>query len=265
MKWKIQKSDELYHYGIKGQKWGVRRYQNLDGSLTAAGRVRYLSESGDKIYNLDKWQKDPDHNLLIITGLSGSGKSTIARKLNESRTATWIQLDAVCDNPTVSGAISDDFLHYIFKKAPEYKKIYKNFEKYDNVRFTDPSNKLAKEYWHCMDKVPRICEQYARDRYSDGISVVAEGIQFLDTTMFTDQKSRNQYIQDKPIIIKGTPIRESTLRRVEREYGKVDDPEKYIEDQLPSMQNQWQEGIDSIDKHMIKTGAQLLYKKTSLH
>ena len=31
---------ELYHYGIKGQKWGVRRYQNPNGSLTPAGKER---------------------------------------------------------------------------------------------------------------------------------------------------------------------------------------------------------------------------------
>lgn len=30
--------NELYHYGVKGQKWGVRRYQNPDGTLTAAGK-----------------------------------------------------------------------------------------------------------------------------------------------------------------------------------------------------------------------------------
>lgn len=31
----------LFHHGIKGQRWGVRRYQNTDGSLTAAGKKRY--------------------------------------------------------------------------------------------------------------------------------------------------------------------------------------------------------------------------------
>lgn len=34
---------ELYHYGIKGQKWGVRRYQNEDGTLTAAGKNSILT------------------------------------------------------------------------------------------------------------------------------------------------------------------------------------------------------------------------------
>lgn len=34
-------SPELMHYGVKGMRWGVRRYQNADGSLTNAGKKRY--------------------------------------------------------------------------------------------------------------------------------------------------------------------------------------------------------------------------------
>lgn len=35
---------ELYHYGVKGMKWGVRRFQNQNGTLTSAGRKRYADD-----------------------------------------------------------------------------------------------------------------------------------------------------------------------------------------------------------------------------
>lgn len=36
--------NSLEHHGILGMKWGVRRYQNKDGSLTSAGRKRYATD-----------------------------------------------------------------------------------------------------------------------------------------------------------------------------------------------------------------------------
>lgn len=40
--------NELYHYGVKGMKWGVRRYQNKDGSLTREGKNRHDEENKSK-------------------------------------------------------------------------------------------------------------------------------------------------------------------------------------------------------------------------
>lgn len=41
----MENKNELYHAGIKGMKWGIRRYQNKDGSLTALGKRRYNKEA----------------------------------------------------------------------------------------------------------------------------------------------------------------------------------------------------------------------------
>lgn len=45
---------ELYHHGILGQKWGVRRYQNEDGTYTSVGRKRRESENSREISDENK-------------------------------------------------------------------------------------------------------------------------------------------------------------------------------------------------------------------
>lgn len=76
-------SDELYHHGVGGQKWGVRKYQNVDGSLTQAGKDRYL-----RGYDLDadKTNQNGSSNqigtAITATAKTSSGKQFAENALN---------------------------------------------------------------------------------------------------------------------------------------------------------------------------------------
>lgn len=64
---------ELYHHGTKGMKWGRRRYQNADGSLTAAGKKRYARDAREKGYN----KQDEDGTYYKMGGKKGGKKETL--------------------------------------------------------------------------------------------------------------------------------------------------------------------------------------------
>ena len=55
----------LAHHGIKGQRWGVRRYQNEDGSLTSAGQKKYgkrYEERQKEVKRMTTWSKESEEN-----------------------------------------------------------------------------------------------------------------------------------------------------------------------------------------------------------
>ena len=87
---------ELYHYGIKGQKWGVRRYQNKDGSLTAAGKKRRSSYDEVRNMSTDELRQKVRrlNNEQRYIDLTRSSSSSISKTADGIERASRIGGDA---------------------------------------------------------------------------------------------------------------------------------------------------------------------------
>ena len=97
----VLQADELIHFGIKGMKWGIRRYQNKDGTYTNAGKKRRGSEDYENAreykkrgiknlsskelqqlvnrQNLEKQYKDLNPSIVATAGTIG-GLTAAAKK-----------------------------------------------------------------------------------------------------------------------------------------------------------------------------------------
>lgn len=78
-------SNEIYHHGILGMKWGIRRFQNDDGSLTSAGKKRYgLFGSGDQHPSQGISKKEVKRLVADYNKVNGTrfkyGKDTVVKK-----------------------------------------------------------------------------------------------------------------------------------------------------------------------------------------
>ena len=84
--------EELYHHGIMGQRWGIRRYQNEDGTLTEAGKARYGNIHESSTYTnkygetikYDSTRKQKDYN-----NYGEKGEKRIEKRLDSGNYRTY--------------------------------------------------------------------------------------------------------------------------------------------------------------------------------
>lgn len=88
-------NDQIWHWGVKGMKWGVRRYQNADGSLTDAGKRRYSTDVAanakkkkdnrlpeESLNDPNRWVKEDQERMKRVVD-SGSQMASNLKTLND--------------------------------------------------------------------------------------------------------------------------------------------------------------------------------------
>lgn len=146
-----QNFDELYHHGIKGQKWGIRRFQNPDGSLTAEGKRRYgtvenfnrLSAAESKMQKAKTAKQNANANYNREYNKARSVKNSVYGLIGdkEHRAAVTKQWEKTIDYAQKAGKADKDY-----KTAKkEYKNLKKSVSKLAKVKAKDLSKAQVKK------------------------------------------------------------------------------------------------------------------------
>ena len=153
-------NNELRHYGIKGQKWGIRRYQNPDGTLTTKGKKRYSDHTeNNESYHED--YKAVHDNKSEKTMSDAELKKRIAR-LNMEQQYSKLTHDSTAYEKgmkyakmTLETAATVTALYNLTKKvAPKVKYAVKKVAHSDTYGSTLSHHGIAGQRWYVKNGPP---------------------------------------------------------------------------------------------------------------
>lgn len=156
----------IYHHGIKGQKWGVRRYQNPDGTLTPAGKKRISKEykkvsmrASDRLAkNYTKNYVDAHNEVADYMNRRGISKFNEAQRQKYGE--NYAQRDgyheeyfARCEAMLASKL--NKKLNDFYNSDPDVKRARELVKQYDMTKWDD----LARDNELAIDAVRRAVEE----------------------------------------------------------------------------------------------------------
>lgn len=225
----IPTNSDLLHFGVSAKDGapgrGSGRYPLGSGKRPLQGFKKNIKKSNGSIsnkerphtdYNISNWGKSKDTNILFVTGIAGSGKSTIARNYAQKENADLINIDLYTFK-TADKYLKDmskSFNKYLDKKVPNWKDMQR--EAYEVLTKTDRRSKKPAGKW--FDTFESALLGYGEEMYGKK-KIVAEGVQLLDETLFYNNKKA---LKDKPLIVMDTSVIDSILSRSYRDNKSID-------------------------------------------
>ena len=233
----------LVHHGILGMKWGVRRFQNRDGSLTAEGRRRYLDSNGEltregKDHNKKALNGNKDYKLIETEGIKDSISSYREAfnqwcNIDDAQEKLYEKLygDKSIQKAAEEKAIKDglkktdpDFEYFVYGDTPSENYI-------QDVIYNDPRYKKLESEFNKINNELRKCEESISEKTIGEIG---------------DYKLRDEIIQQYESLAKNV-VDDDWIETLNADIRKLsEDTKKKYGGTTAKQQDEYYESLDKI-------------------
>jgi len=183
-------SDSLYHHGILGMHWGVRRYQNKDGSLTPEGKKHYGSDGKKSGY------KFGDFTRKTIGGWLADASAKHETYIHERETNA-IENSKKHKQAMADSNVWDDIINWPAYEDSKYEKPYNDAVEEYYTHYTDDTYSKASDlaYKYGYDTGKKAAKKFGEKYDSETLNRIMDDS--LGEYMSKDEikKMKNDYVE----------------------------------------------------------------------